>query len=407
MTTDINFKNVPEIRFKGFNNEWEEKKLGEVARIIGGGTPSTSNKEYWNGDIDWFTPGEIGNVNYVNYSLHKITTIGLKRSSAKILPKGTVLYTSRAGIGKTAILGISATTNQGFQSIVPTGILNSYFVYSLSPKLKKYGNKMGSGSTFDEISGKQLAKFIIQLPSLPEQEKIGSLFFKLDTLIATSKQKTKKLKMLKRALLQKMFASEKQRFPEIRFKGFENMWIIYHMSNLIVKNTCKNKDLLVQNIESISNKYGFIKQTDQFNNYSVASDDLTNYYIIKPGQFSYNPSRINVGSIAYKGLNEKKSIVSPLYISFYTKDMVNDLFLITWFKTKKFEKQRIIYSEGGVRDTLSFLQLSKIIISIPSLPEQEKIGSLFFKLDALITTSEQKSAKLEELKKALLQKMFI
>lgn len=194
--------------------------------------------------------------------------------------------------------------------------------------------------------------------------------------------------------------------PEIRFKDFENMWIIYHMSNLIVKNTCKNKDLLVQNIESISNKYGFIKQTDQFNNYSVASDDLTNYYIIKPGQFSYNPSRINVGSIAYKGLNEEKSIVSPLYISFYTKDMVNDLFLITWFKTKKFEKQRIIYSEGGVRDTLSFLQLSKIIISIPSLPEQEKIGSLFFKLDTLIATSKQKTKKLKMLKRALLQKMF-
>ena len=167
-------KKVPELRFPGFTDDWEERKLGELSNIVGGGTPSTSNPEYWDGDIDWYAPAEIGEQSYVSKSKKTITELGLKKSSARILPVGTVLFTSRAGIGNTAILAKEATTNQGFQSIVPDqNKLDSYFIFSRTNELKRYGEVTGAGSTFVEVSGKQMSKMSIMVPELSEQQKIG------------------------------------------------------------------------------------------------------------------------------------------------------------------------------------------------------------------------------------------
>ena len=112
----------PKRRFAGFTEAWEQRKLKEVVEIAGGGTPSTVNPEYWDGDIDWYSPTEIGNHIYAKGSIKKITKLGLEKSSAKILPQDrTVLFTSRAGIGDMAILQHPGATNQGFQSFVQIG----------------------------------------------------------------------------------------------------------------------------------------------------------------------------------------------------------------------------------------------------------------------------------------------
>ena len=196
----------PNLRFKQFNDKWKYKKLGEVADIVSGGTPDTTKHDYWNGSINWYTPAEVGNKIFVSDSQRKITNIGLENSSAKILPVGTVLFTSRAGIGKTAILKEKGSTNQGFQSIVPKQkFLDSYFIFSISNILKKYGESHGAGSTFLEISGKELAKAKISLPSITEQKNISKVLFKLDTIITLQKQKIDNLKKLKQFLLQNMF----------------------------------------------------------------------------------------------------------------------------------------------------------------------------------------------------------
>lgn len=158
--------------------------MGELAEIVGGGTPSTEIIDYWNGDINWYSPSEIGSQIYVIESQRKITKLGLEKSSAKILPIGTVLFTSRAGIGNMAILKEKACTNQGFQSIIPNKKeLDSYFIYSRSNDLKKYGETIGSGSTFVEVSGKQMSSMELLMPNFHEQRKIGTLFETLDKLI--------------------------------------------------------------------------------------------------------------------------------------------------------------------------------------------------------------------------------
>ena len=175
----------PEIRFKGFTDAWEQHKLGELADIVGGGTPSTSNFEYWDGDIDWYAPAEIADQIFVSSSERKITQQGYDNSSAKLLPPGTVLFTSRAGIGKTAILARKGCTNQGFQSIVPhKNELDTYFIFSRTEELKRYGELVGAGSTFVEVSGKQMAAMDLMLPStIQEQQMIGVFFKHLDNLI--------------------------------------------------------------------------------------------------------------------------------------------------------------------------------------------------------------------------------
>lgn len=171
---------------------WEQRKLSEMADIIGGGTPSTSNPEYWDGDIDWYAPAEMEGQRYAVGSVKKITELGLQKSSATILPAGrTVLFTSRAGIGKMAILQRPAATNQGFQSIVIKDNTNPYFIYSMGSEIKKKAESIASGSTFLEISGRMLGNLEIAMPSSQEQAKIACYFEKIDNLITLHQRKPK------------------------------------------------------------------------------------------------------------------------------------------------------------------------------------------------------------------------
>lgn len=197
---------IPRVRFADFHEDWEQRKLKDLANVIGGGTPSTKIGEYWNGDIDWYSPVEIGKSIFVNHSQKRITKLGLNKSSAKILPINTLLFTSRAGIGNTAILKKEGTTNQGFQSIVPIkDKLDIYYLYSNSDKLKRYGERVGGGSTFTEVSGKQMKEMPITIPTIHEQKNIGHIFQLLDFQIILQENNLKKLKQLKKFLLQKLF----------------------------------------------------------------------------------------------------------------------------------------------------------------------------------------------------------
>ena len=195
---------IPKRRFLGFSAPWEQRKLGDIADIVGGGTPSTGNQSYWDGDIDWYAPAEIANQIYANSSQKKITGLGYENSSAKMLPPGTVLFTSRAGIGKTAILTRKGCTNQGFQSIVPhRGALDSYFIFSRTGELKRYGELVGAGSTFVEVSGKQMAAMELMMPpTMREQQTIGGFFQQLDHLISLHQRELAEVGKYKKALMQ-------------------------------------------------------------------------------------------------------------------------------------------------------------------------------------------------------------
>ncbi|USS93106.1 restriction endonuclease subunit S [Fructilactobacillus ixorae] len=214
------------------------------------------------------------------------------------------------------------------------------------------------------------------------------------------------MRQLKKALQRHLFPAPGQLTPGFRFANFADNWQQQDIANLIIRNTTKNKQSTLNNVESISNQSGFVKQTSQFPNASLSPTNLSNYYIVNPGYFAYNPSRINVGSIAYK-TGSHACLVSPLYVSFYTIPGINDQYFWEWLQTDAFINQRRRLSNRGIRDTLSFEQLAEMKLKFGSYQEQKMIADLLTIVDQQITITNQKIAKLEGLKKALLQKMIL
>ena len=397
---------VPAIRFAGFTDPWEQRELVDIAEIVGGGTPDTNNSNYWDGDIDWYAPAELGNNIYAESSTRKITQAGFDSCSTKMLPADkTILFTSRAGIGNTAILRHSACTNQGFQSLV-IGDADVYFVYSMSERIKKWAEEKASGSTFLEISGRQLETMPVNLPSLVEQQAIGSFFSHLDNLITLHQRKYDKLVIFKKSMLEKMFPKDGESVPEIRFAGFTDPWEQRKFVDFVEASGIRNKDNLQLESYSVSNDRGFVPQDEQFENGGTMRDaDKTAYWIVEPGSFAYNPARINVGSIGYQS-TRKNVIVSSLYEVFKTDRSCDDRFLWHWFKSSLFTKQIEMLQEGGVRLYFFFDKLQKSEIWMPNVDEQRIIGQQFDQLDSLITLHQRKLELLQNIKKSLLDKMF-
>jgi len=197
--------NVPNIRFKEFKEEWEKCRLDKVATIVGGGTPDTNNSVFWNGSIQWFTPSEVGKNKYISHSIRKISEEGLKKSSAKLLPIGTILLSSRATIGECSINTIECTTNQGFESlIINQDNYNEFFFYLIQTKRKELIRK-SCGSTFLEISSNEIKKINITKPSRKEQEKIASFLSLIDERIATQNKIIDKLESLIKGIRKDIF----------------------------------------------------------------------------------------------------------------------------------------------------------------------------------------------------------
>lgn len=149
--------NVPNLRFPEFCGEWVTKSINDLAVVIGGGTPDTTVKSYWDGEIQWFTPSEIGKNKYVDSSLRTITEVGLNNSSAKLLPPNTILLSSRATIGECSLSLRECATNQGFQCLVSKKC-NVDFLYYLIQTKKKDLIRKSCGSTFLEISANEVRK---------------------------------------------------------------------------------------------------------------------------------------------------------------------------------------------------------------------------------------------------------
>ncbi|MDC6406322.1 MULTISPECIES: restriction endonuclease subunit S [Maribacter] len=199
---------VPQLRFTKAGGSaypnWEEKRLGDVCEIVGGGTPKTSKGEYWNGNIQWFTPTEI-KKDFVNESIRKLSKLGLKKSSAKILPVGTILMTTRATIGEVAITLKECTTNQGFQSLIVNKDNNNVFIFNWVKMNKHQLLKRANGSTFSEISKSEIEKIKVSTPSKEEQTKIADFLSVIDKKIAVVQAQIEHTQQFKKGLLQQMF----------------------------------------------------------------------------------------------------------------------------------------------------------------------------------------------------------
>ena len=396
MTTTIDNEqktlNVPNLRFPEFEGEWEECKLGDVAMVVGGGTPDTNNHKYWNGDIQWFTPSEIGRDKYVTNSLRTISEEGLNKSSAKLLPIGTILLSSRATVGECSINKVECTTNQGFQSLIPKEYFSKEFVFYLMQTKRKELIRKSCGSTFLEISANEVRKIKIAVPTSKEQEKISKLLALLDERITTQNKIIEDLKKLKSAIIEIEYS------PKTKTSS--------HIGDFIVQTSKRNKDNAIQTVLSISNRQGFIQQSEQFENRCIASEDTSNYKIVKRNDFAFNPARINVGSIARLATFDR-GIVSPMYICFRTKDNLFPEYLDYYFESKQFFTEIQKRLEGSVRQCLSFEGLCNIPLCIPTIEVQQQTGKRLSTLAQEIKLEIDFLELLQKQKKFLLHQMFI
>ena len=398
-------KRKPDIRFKGFTDDWEQRKLGDVADIVGGGTPSTENPEYWDGDIDWYAPAEIADQIYVKTSQRKITEQGYENSSAKLLPPGTVLFTSRAGIGKTAILARKGCTNQGFQSIVPhKNELDTYFIFSRTEELKRYGELVGAGSTFVEVSGKQMAAMDLMLPStIREQQTIGAFFKELDNLITLHQRKYDKLINVKKFMLQKMFPQNGSNVPEIRFAGFMDAWEQRKLGDVGYVSMCRRifKEQTSESGDIPFYKIGtFGGQADAFISKELFNEFKSKYPYPKEGDILISASGSIGRTVEFKGNNEYFQDSNIVWLSH--DDRLDNAFLKCFYSVVKWAG-----IEGSTIKRLYNDNILNTVIGLPSVNEQRKIGTFFKELDNLITLHQSKLEKLKKIKKSMLEKMFI
>ena len=379
---------APAIRFKGFSDAWEQRKLGDIADIVGGGTPSTGNQSYWDGYIDWYAPAEIADQIYANSSQKKITGLGYENSSAKMLPPGTVLFTSRAGIGKTAILTRKGCTNQGFQSIVPhRGELDSYFIFSRTEELKRYGELVGAGSTFVEVSGKQMAVMELMMPpTMREQQTIGGFFQQLDHLITLHQRKFEKLTNVKKSMLEKMFPQNGSSYPEIRFKGFTDPWEQRKLGELV--DVCSGRD------------YKHLSEG------TIPVYGTGGYMLSVNDALSYDRDAIGIGR---KGTIDRPYILKAPFWTvdtlFYAipREKVDLNYAFDIFQNIDWKKK----DESTGVPSLSKTAINDIDVLAPKHDEQQIIGQFFAAIDNLITLHQRELEKLQNIKKSMLEKMFV
>ena len=384
---------------------WEQRELVDIAEIVGGGTPDTNNSNYWDGDIDWYAPAELGNNIYAESSTRKITQAGFDSCSTKMLPADkTILFTSRAGIGNTAILRHSACTNQGFQSLV-IGDADVYFVYSMSERIKKWAEEKASGSTFLEISGRQLETMPVNLPSLVEQQAIGSFFSHLDDLITLHQRKYDKLVIFKKSMLEKMFPKDGESVPEIRFAGFTDPWEQRKLGELAL--TYSGGTPSAGNSAYYGGEIPFIRSAEidcdsTELSLTVAGLNNSSAKLVDKGMVLYAMYGATSGEVA---ISKIKGAINQAILAMDASDMAANRFIAYWLRRQK-KSITETFLQGG-QGNLSGAIIKELGIPQPSLDEQRQIGSFFSNLDDLITLHQRKLELLQNIKKSLLDKMFV
>ena len=392
--------NVPEIRFAGFTDPWEQRKLGDVATIVGGGTPSTNNDAYWDGDIDWYSPAELGEQVYADRSARRITQAGYDSCSATLLPAGkTILFTSRAGIGNTAILRRSACTNQGFQSLVMNDDIDVYFIYSMTDRIKKFAEQKASGSTFLEISGKGLAAGEFAFPSKDEQTAIGSMFKQLDHLITLHQRKYDKLCAVKKSMLDKIFPKPGEVEPEIRFAGFTDPWEQRKLGEIapVTMGQSPNGACYTDNPNDVVLVQGNADLKDGWVSPRVWTTEITK--TAKSGDLIMSV-RAPVGAMGKTAYD--------VVLGRGVAGIVGNEFLFQALSKKEAEGYWSTVSAGSTFDSINGDELRSTPIDCPrSETECEAIGNCLSKVDHLITLHQRELNLLKNTKKSLLDKMFV
>lgn len=411
--------NKPRIRFRGFTEDWEQRKLDDIAKIkTGGGTPKTANPEYWSGNIPWIQSSDLVEGDIVHVNINKfINNNALKNSAAKLISRDSIALVTRVGVGKVAVINQDFTTSQDFLSLSDfDGSDIKFLAYQLY-RLMQENAKVLQGTSIKGITKTELIEQSISIPSSgQEQNLISAVLSKIDSIITLHQCKLKKLNLAKKSLLQKLFPRNGSQIPGVRFKGFTDAWEQRKLndfgiatggtsieSEFVDGGTYKVINIGSYSEESVYNDQGLrVNKTDKTKSRILNKYDLTMILNDKTASGNIIGRVLLIdqdNTYVYNQRTER--------IEVDTKDFL-PMFLYHMLNAPEQRKYIVKASQGNTQIYVNWSTISNIDYMIPQLLlEQEKIANLFSLINKDITLHQRKLERLQEVKKGLLQKMFV
>ena len=388
------------MRFPEFSGEWKCTTIGNIGDIKNGpfgsvlhaedyvenGIPIVTTEHFKTGLMpsDKFGIPQVSNEDYIRLKGYRLETNDIVFSRV-----GSVDINAHVGIEQNGWLFSGRVLR-----VRPKYDIDSLFLhYALSTEaVKRDIRNRAVGQTMPSINTPILSSTTIQLPKdLFEQKKVAHFLRLLDERIITQNKIIEDLKKLKSAIIHRCYSSQTNMIP---------------LSELLKQCSDRNRSGSDLQVLSVSNKYGFIAQSDQFEDREVASDDTSNYKVVKKGMFAYNPARINVGSIALYEM-DSNGIVSPMYVCFTTKSELLPSYLKYYFASQTFKHEMYKRLEGSVRLCLTFEELCNIEIHLPSIEQQKNISKYISKIENNLSLVDSIFSKYQQQRIYLLSQMFI
>ena len=387
------------MRFPEFSGEWNKYTINDLATVVGGGTPDTTVKSYWGGDIQWFTPSEIGKNKYVDFSKRTITRDGLDNSSAKLLPLHTILLSSRATVGECSIASNECTTNQGFQSLIAKQC-NIDFLYYLIQTKKKDLIRNACGSTFLEISANEIRKIKVAVPVQNEQEQIAKLLSLIDERIATQNKIIEDLKKLKSAISKHLFARKDLLETTICLSN------IATLKNGYAFQSGKYNALGKWKILTITNVPGERYINDEDCNCIInLPNDIQDHQVLKEGDIlislTGNVGRVSLCKNGNYLLNQRVGLLQ-------LAKNVNQEFLYQILSSQRFENSMIACGQGAAQMNIGKGDVESYVLPYSSnVNNILLVAKILHSYDEYIINEQRKLTLLTMQKQYFLAQMFI
>ena len=398
MKSDKTTPNVPTLRFKQYHCPWSTYHLTDIAEVVGGGTPDTTVSSLWNGDIQWFTPTEVGHQKYVSKSARTITQLGLQKSSAKKLPAGSILLSSRATIGECSIAQRECTTNQGFQNLIPKKDTNNEFLYYLAQTKKHHFIKYASGSTFLEISNSEIKKTKCTVPGTEEQTQIAAFLSALDDRIAVQNKIIEDLKVLKKELCAKLFGS-----PLcgriIAIEQVADIYGGYAFNSKAYVNKGKYKIVTIGNVTG--DKY----ISGNYNTIDRLPNNIQKPQVLSKGDILVSLTG-NVGRISI--VDGDEYLLNQRVAKLGIEDDLTKEYIYQYLSNSSFEKDMINAGQGAAQKNIKNQDILSYCIRFPTdQTALENIDKLLSLYDIRITSEKAILSNLILQKSYYLRAMFI
>jgi len=384
--------------------DWVVEKSGSVIKFFGGN--AFSSDDACEEGIKWLKIANVGleatkwnDVSFLPYEFIELHKKYLLKDGDVVMALTRPILDGKLKIAKVQKFDEPCLLNQRVAKLIPKASVDISFLYYVlqTPYYVYMMDIAMAGTDPPNIGNGDLEKIKIPLPPLPEQRAIAQVLSTADTAIHTTEKLIGQKVLRKKWLMQQLLTGKK------RLKGFGEEWKEVRLKDVTTNFSRRNKDLVDAKVYSVTNKSGFVLQSDHFEG-KVAGEDLSNYKIIKKNEFAYNPARVNVGSLAY--FEEEIGVISSLYVCFKTTKDVLDYFLLQFLQIDHTKHRIEALGEGGVRVYLWYDLFSKIKIKIPSVEEQTAITQVLQAADKEISLLKAKAEKLREQKKGLMQQLL-